>query len=228
MKSSHKLLLAATAIVFSAGMSPARANSVVTITSLPYRVNASGEYQLDKDLTAASGDNGITIASGVNNVLINLNGHMMFGAGSSTGVICSNSTNVTIRNGVISGFSNGINFSGAEFFLNGLKVIVSNTGVALTGENCDVDGCIIVSSNATNVEPGVAMDCAESQVSNCQISGFNAGVLESGSDNAMIHNFLTNCGTGLSLASGDKYQGNVTARCGTPFSGGTAVGGENG
>ena len=228
MKLKHLVLLAGVAVSLPATLYSAKANtSVITITSLPYTVTASGEYIVESDLTAKSGDNGIKIALDVNNVVINLNGHMLFGSG-GTGVICSNSTNVTVKNGVISGFGNGISFTGSEFFLNGLKVIVSEKGVGLTGTNCVVASCVIVSSNASNVQPGISMDCAESQVSDSQVSGFNVGVEETGSDNAMIHNFLTDCGTGLSLSSGDKYQGNVTTRCGTPFSGGTAVGGENG
>jgi hypothetical protein len=44
--------------------------------------------------------------------------------------------------------------------------------------------------------------------------------------NFFIANQLTNCGTGLNL-SGDKYAGNLTAACTTPFIGGFAVGDEN-
>jgi hypothetical protein len=229
MKPQHLFLLVGIAMALPVMRSSAevKPDAGVTITSLPYTVTASGEYSIKSDLTAPSGDNGITIDSGVNNVVINLNGHMLFGSG-GTGITCTNSTNVTIKGGVISGFGNGIIFAGSEFFLNSLRVIVSATGVSLTGVNCAVDSCIIVSTNPASVQPGIAMDCQGSQVRYCQIIGFNDGVDESGGFNVMTYNFLTNCGTGLLLSSGDKYQGNVTTRCGTPFSGGTAVGQENG
>jgi hypothetical protein len=165
MKLKHLVLLAGVTVALSAMVSSAKAGttSVITITSLPYTVTAPGEYNLESDLTAPSGDHGITITSGINNVVVNLNGHMMFGAGStSVGISCSNSTNLAVKNGIISGFANGISFTGSEFFLNGLKVIASATGVGLTGENCVVEGCVIISSNNSNVQAGIAMDCAES------------------------------------------------------------------
>jgi hypothetical protein len=229
MKPQHLLLLAGVALTLPVMQSSAeiKSDAGVTITSLPYTVTASREYIIKSDLTAPSGDNGITIASGVNNVAINLNGHMLFGSG-GTGLICSNSTNVTVKSGVISGFSNGISFDGSEFFLNSLKVIVSATGVSLTGVNCTIDSCVIVSTTPDTLESGIAMNCNQSQVRNCQVSGFNVGINEGGGYNTMIYNFLTNCTTGLLLVSSDKYQGNTATRCGTNFSGGTAVGQENG
>jgi hypothetical protein len=45
--------------------------------------------------------------------------------------------------------------------------------------------------------------------------------------NSFIANQIANCLFGLILGSLDKYQGNVTNRCLTPFLGGVAVGDEN-
>jgi hypothetical protein len=76
MKLQHLILLTGLAMALPAMRSSAeiKPDAGITITSLPYTVTASGEYILKSDLTAPSGDNGITIDSGVNNVVINLNG----------------------------------------------------------------------------------------------------------------------------------------------------------
>jgi hypothetical protein len=47
------------------------------------------------------------------------------------------------------------------------------------------------------------------------------------SNNSFIYNNIANCTAGLFLLPGDKYQGNVTIKCATPFLEGIAVGQEN-
>jgi hypothetical protein len=78
---------------------------------------------------------------------------------------------------------------------------------------------------------GIYLGCNENVVKNNQIlnyfESYGIGVLNTFGGNLLIGNSIFNCGHGLYLLSGDKYQGNLTTLCAIPFSGGTAVGDEN-
>jgi hypothetical protein len=74
------------------------------ISSLPYTISAPGSYYVTTNLTGASGNYGIAIAAG--NVTLDLNGFSLLGvSGSLDGVhVNSSYTNITVRNGVITGW----------------------------------------------------------------------------------------------------------------------------
>jgi hypothetical protein len=64
-----------------------------------------------------------------------------------------------------------------------------------------------------------------------QVSEFAAAIfssVSSGPGSAFIGNYVANSGYGLALAGNDLYQGNVVTNCKVPFTGGTAIGTENG
>ena len=77
------------------------------ISSLPFTITASGSYYLSTNLYAATG-NGITISN--NNVTVDLNGFALMGGTSSANGIYlpASQTNVTVRNGSISGWQEGV------------------------------------------------------------------------------------------------------------------------
>jgi parallel beta-helix repeat protein len=73
------------------------------ISSAPFTISAPGSYYLTTNLTGASSVNGITISSG--NVTLDLNGFVLQGvAGSWDGVHVGTYTNITVRNGTITGW----------------------------------------------------------------------------------------------------------------------------
>jgi hypothetical protein len=82
------------------------------ITSLPYTITTQGIYCLTSDLsTSMASGNAIEIAT--NNVVIDLNGHKLGGlaAGSGTyarGIYANQRKDITIRNGTVRGFLEGI------------------------------------------------------------------------------------------------------------------------
>ena len=73
------------------------------ISSVPFTISAPGSYYLTTNLTVSSG-NGITISSG--NVTLDLNGFVLQGvSGSGSGILVSSTyTNITVRNGTITGW----------------------------------------------------------------------------------------------------------------------------
>jgi hypothetical protein len=88
----------------------------VMITSLPFQITVSGKYCLNGNLSASStSGNAITIAA--DSVVFDLNGFNITGApagpGShATGILALERKSITIRNGTISGFHNGVFLSG--------------------------------------------------------------------------------------------------------------------
>jgi hypothetical protein len=82
------------------------------ITSAPYQITAPGIYCLKASLSYSGP--GTAIGIGANDVVIDLNGHVLDGsaagpASNTTGIAGHFSNNVTVRNGTIRGFRDGIN-----------------------------------------------------------------------------------------------------------------------
>lgn len=88
----------------------------IDIAYSPYTINNPGSYIVVKDLTTAQNLNCITINT--SNVSIDLNGHTLYGAGTTIGstgygVYCSNGNAISVTNGIIRDFRQyGINIFG--------------------------------------------------------------------------------------------------------------------
>jgi parallel beta-helix repeat protein len=61
-----------------------------------------------------------------------------------------------------------------------------------------------------------------------QISETAGGIDSTSSGCAIIHNYVANSFRGLDLSTSDYYQGNVATGCHFAFTGGNAIGAENG
>jgi len=149
--------------------------------SSEFLITQPGSYYLTTNIVGVSGENGINISA--NNVTLDLNGFSVQGiSGAWSGIyIHAGYTNVTVRNGNISGWTSGsTNYSGVECYAN--NVIL---------ENLNVSAChfgIYLGSS------GVVRDC------NCQNNTFigiqvNAGQV-SGCE------ALNNAATGIYVGSG--------------------------
>ena len=98
------LLVVCTGAQFTeAAAAPRPINSCQTI-------DESGSYVLSRNLTAA----GHCLVLAADNVTIDLDGHTITGNGTGNGIWFGDATrqNITIRNGVITNFGNGIDLSG--------------------------------------------------------------------------------------------------------------------
>lgn len=108
----------AAAMILCAGAARAETTECTEITAIPFVITAQGVYCLKQNF--GSPDTDITaIDVQTNNVTIDLNGFKLgnLGAGaatSSTGVRADNRENVTIRNGIIRGFANGVSLTGTS------------------------------------------------------------------------------------------------------------------
>ena len=176
--------LIAVIILATAGAS-ARAETVdcTPVTSLPATIGAQGIYCLTGNL-ATSQTSGSAITIGANNVTLDLNGWKVGGqaAGTSTQVIgiYSGANNVTIKNGIVRGFSRGIQLTGRGATVQGVTADQNTTyGIVVTGQGSVVQGNQVVdtggSTQAANVNAiGIFAGGSGSLVQNNLVSGLTA------------------------------------------------------
>jgi hypothetical protein len=91
-----------------------------------------------------------------------------------------------------------------------------------------IQNCFVLGTSSPGADGIYLGGCQGIVVKSNQISNDGVGCDSNDSfGNIFIADQLTNCTYGLYLGIPDKYQGNVTIACTTPFTGGTAVGYEN-
>ena len=199
-----------------------------SISSAPYTITNSGSYYLTTNLTVPSG-NGITIAIGIGNVTLDLNGFSIVSTGSpanGSGIaLGSGCRNITILNGNIGnnnrGFANGIidtslNLNSQSVRVSGILVNVMTNGIVL-GQNSQVESCI--------VSAGYGQAIAASSVFRSQ------GWVDLGTGTGITAQFIArDCygysflGTGLSAEMAQNCHGEVYSGSGVGLSAKLAIG----
>jgi len=93
-------------------------------------ISQPGSYYLTGNITGVSSKNGIEIAA--NNVTLDLNGFAMQGvSGATSGIYISTQTNITVRNGAISGWAGG---DGVESdFASSFNLVFEHLNVSACG-----------------------------------------------------------------------------------------------
>lgn len=148
----------------------------------PYQITQPGSYQLTSNLVVPAGADGIDILS--NNVTLDLNGFTISGPVTCTGsgatlacsvelqsgIVSNSSTNVTIRNGSVVGFYDGVflngqgnlvedvhvsgNYNNGIFILNG---VARRNTANLNGSNGIVANGSTVTENVVNFNRGYGL-----------------------------------------------------------------------
>jgi len=180
----------------------------IEIESLPFTITTPGSYYLTKNMSSAGG--GITIA--VSDVSIDLNGFMV-GPGPGQGIVHGGATgNITIKNGMVSGWTfGGIDLTGASGCrvenvlasgnVGGLGIHVGNDTIV---RNC------VVRSNAANNGIDAAFQCV---VTGCTASNNGGRGIKVGAG-SVVSNCAANSNTGVgieadnSLVLGNAATGN--------------------
>jgi parallel beta-helix repeat protein len=200
------------------------------ITSVPFTITQSGTYTFSKSLTFVSTSGGHAITVAASDVVIDFRGFSLNASpvGAGIGVQSSNrGVNIIVRNGAISGFKVGLTIvsDAVGCTIDNVRFLNNGTGINLQGStSCTVQNCLVIGSGTGT---GIMLTaCSGVEVKNTQLLNWSSGVTSDG-NNAFLENYIGGCSAGLQLGTGDKYQGNVTNGCTTPFSGGTAVGTEN-
>lgn len=185
------------------------ASGVIDIAYSPYTISQPGSYLVVKNLTTAQNLNCITINA--SDVAIDLNGHTLYGPGTTAGsfgngISSASGDNITITNGAIRNFNgNGIILSVAQAHISKVKVVgCSDAGIQVDGgiiENnlvskTHLNG--IVCSN--NTYPGVIVNNVVSYsynlnypaivaTNNCDVTGNNV----SNNNTTGIYSSAGNC-----------------------------------
>ena len=155
----------------------------IPINDLPYSITNRGSYFLAASITGGELDNGIEIAA--DNVTLDLMGFTLQGGGGSDGVYVSGAQrNVIIRNGIVSGWANGVRTE--------------------EGSNCRVEGIIAVSNSNCGISVGAA-SVAERCTADANLGGFQV---------AGANSILRNCLAQRNMASGiEASSGALVENC---------------
>lgn len=230
----RRLLLPALILLAAASAAPAQ----TIITTAPYVITQAGSYRVGANLAVSNSSQPI-IKINAPNVELDLGGYTLSAPAASDGSVALyvlSSSNVTIRNGTVSGSGYGIAFSGGATSSNHLVENVRVVGSRSAGiEFFDpspgsvVRNNIIVNvGNSTNAAFGIDVhggvfvaDNAISKVTSS--SGGSYGIFASNGD-CIVGNTINDCGYGI---SGGKRLNNLTNGCTTPFAGGIDATGNN-
>lgn len=151
-----------TLLTVSPGAAGAETIDCKVLRSLPVVISSPGIYCLARNLQTAQAT-GIAIEVDASDVVVDLNGHTLDGsaAGPATNTdgIASSSgpsarTNVTIKNGTIRGFRNGVQVSHRRAVVEDLTLDRNTfTGVAVSGEGSIVRRNLISRTGGTTAFP---------------------------------------------------------------------------
>jgi hypothetical protein len=205
-------------------------HSATMIRSVPFTVSTSGEYVLAANLSLA-GTNETAITVNAADVVLDLKGFTLSTSDTSFsnyGIEVTDNTayaNAVIQNGSIDNFGVGVRLLGEKGKAQNLRLENNNWGIQ-TGSFNVIQNCFIA---GTGTGYGIYLRAENVLVINNQIvsqqsgcySGFGDGF---GGYNCFIGNRIGSCTYGLYLSPIDKYQGNITTLCTTPFFSGIAVG----
>jgi parallel beta-helix repeat protein len=160
-------------IPVSTNTTPGDANDMFVISQ-------PGSYYLTTNIVGVSGQHGITITA--NFVTLDLNGFVMQGVpdskdGIQIGLPPDNSTHITVRNGMIIGWENGVVYTGSfsvDTVVEHLSVSgCAYDGIALSG-NADISDCCV------NTNLGFGITSGGGIISNCRaVNNAFVGILAS-------------------------------------------------
>jgi hypothetical protein len=211
-------------LLFVFSPSPLRAETLncTPVTSLPATLSTQGIYCLTANLaTAQTSGEAITITA--NNVTLDLNGWKVGGqaAGSGTSAvgIFSSAANVTIKNGIVRGFLQGIYLTGRGAVVRDM-LIDQNTyiGIYLNGEGAVAEHNQVVDTGGSTA------------FTNIDAEGIDAGPSSAGarlSDNTVSGLTATGSGSEYGITGSgpnSTVRDNVVNDSARPTGGGTSYG----
>ena len=144
------------------------------VSELPFTITESGLYYLSKSLQTTG--NGITVEA--DNVTILLNGCTILGDGVGSGIYMNGRSNVTVANGTLQGFENGIleeSTSGKNHRAIGIRAISNTFGIRLPGSHHIVRDCTIEGNN-TGTGNGITVWSNSRVIGNISYNNANYGI----------------------------------------------------
>jgi hypothetical protein len=232
------------------GWFPSAASAQTVITFLPYVIRTPGVYVLEKSLSYDS-PGFAAIKVNVGNVTIDLQGFSInnpgFGPTSGAiGIFGVNIPNVTVQNGSIIGFAEGIKLQsegGSELTSELIQNVqfnhIKNMAVVLLESrnsivrNCQISGTGYDSNNAVLPDViGIGINDRNShggnQLIDNNISGAKQTGIALGSNDLADGNFITNAPSGIVANDmSSKLKNNTVSESAVPYTNGTQLPGTN-
>jgi copper-binding protein NosD len=216
-------------ILFSAITAPGE----TVIGSLPHTIKNSGHYVLNQDLTYTGKSKAIIVKAA--DVTIDLQGFTLSCNDSISPTIAiyvDNVSDVTIKNGVISGFRTGVdidapsgdNLQNVAEIVQDLQITAPEYGIIVVNPAiCLIQRNVIV-GGATGAGIYMQQSIGGNRVSYNQVSGAQYGFQSEGFC-YLLENCASNCTVdGFFSTSTDKYRFCTTTQCPIGFSGGADAG----
>lgn len=198
--------LAAAIITPHGSAGGAAPRTVVHATEVACGANISTSTTLANDLSNCAGG-GIDITG--SNVVLNLNGHRIGGGGPDGVLVDPGRSGVTIENGTISGFTDGITVHGNSAKVLNMRVTGAGlTGVMLFTSNATVSGSTIFENGGA----GVRVNGTGAQILNDAVRDNGASGVEVDEANATLtsNRVLSNADFGIDVeAAGAKMTSNT-------------------
>ncbi len=236
----------------SAEESRAQSQGCKELGLLPTTISASGIYCLKSNRIVSAG-NPTAILINANNVVLDLGGFRLRGAGSinmlQKGIACRSCNQVVVRNGVVQGFAYGIllgeSTTGQGNVVENIQAVRNSIiSIGLTGHGGIVrDNTIIdpTQHNLSGESTGIQMQGTGMRAINNDIVAVNPvnipslffrGIyfvtgtsFQNPPDNLAINNRITGTDEGITyFESNGKFRDNLTSGVATPYTGGVDAG----
>ena len=202
------------------------------ILSAPYSITEPGSYYVTQNLSVAGAVDAISVEA--ENVTIDLNGFVLSGDGTvgSEGIFISlGRRNVTVKNGTITGFYDGITDlnpgDAGHTILNVRAVDNINYGISLPSSGNQIHGCIVIGNEyginvgygsivngntcRGNNGTGLSVDPGSRVIGNTVSYNIGPGIVLDWGSMAKGNSCRGNNGTGLSVGSGSTVIGNTVS-----------------
>ena len=241
------VLVLGLALTLSTVSTRAETTNCVPITVVPVTITIQGIYCFTQHLNTSI-PTGAAIEIQTNNVILDLNGWKLGGlaAGLGTqafGIFADNRANITIKNGTVRGFYQGIRLadsSGAS-----LGHVVENiradqnthVGIEVDGRGNLIRNNQVVATGGSTLTPqalGILTSGTGTRVLNNDVIDTYSGdapqamgIYLTTSNALVVNNRITNGSVGIFFGGSGKYRDNLTTGVTTPFSGGGANAGNN-
>jgi hypothetical protein len=209
-------------------LSAITAQSQTVISALPHTITKAGNYVIGADLAYTGKAHAITVKAA--DVTIDLQGFTLSCTNSispTIAVYVDNVSDVTIKNGVITGFRTGVdidspsaqNLQNVAEIVQDLQITAPQYGIVVVNPVvCLIQRNVIV-GGASGAGVSLSQSLGGNRISYNQVSGAQYG-FQSDGNCYLLENCASNCLFGFSAASTDKYRFCSTTLCTTPFSGG--------
>ena len=196
------------ALFISSVFTPAQAETIncTPITSVPATITTQGIYCLTGDLSTTM-TSGYAIALYASNVTIDLNGYKLGGLGagpgtSAIGIYAYQMKNITIKNGSVRGFMNGIAFDDASPYTTSSGHLIEDIRAdGNTWNGIEVVGTGIIVRNNQVVKTGGSTVIGR---------GSAHGIIAVGAGSSIVNNDITNT---VELTNSDISSGVWVSGC---------------